>query len=151
MQLSDSIKPRDSDGAFDKNTGKIGFLVLGFSTAAMTGRTFRSICQTQPVDPHLQIVIGAQGGMDINSMVVPGSVYWSNLDSILRAEALTASQIQIIWISTGDLEAASLPFPAHCEVQLEKYRMVLSNLSQLFPNLALVFISDMPFAGYIGA
>ena len=149
MQLSSEIKPLNKSGEPDEN-GKTGFMILGFSTAAMTARTFISICKTEQINPEIEFVIGAQGGRDINSMTDQYSDYWTNIDTALEEKNITAKQIQIIWISTGDIRSYQLQFPEQCYVQIEKYNALLKNIRIYFPNTKLVFISDRPFAGYIG-
>ncbi len=150
MDRSAQIVPLDKNGEQDNTHGKIGFLILGFSTAAMTGRTFNTICQSQLADVHLKIVIGAQGGKDINTMIDLHADYWRTVDTNLQQANLSAKQIQIIWISTGDLLGAGIQFPGHAEMQIEKYKALLFNIKSLYPNMQLVFISDRPYAGYIG-
>ncbi len=150
MERSNQIHPLNKNGIVDESSGKIGFMILGYSTAAMTGRTFISICNTQQTDAHLKFVIGAQGGRDINTMMDKNSYYWKTVDSILNTTNLSAGQIQIIWISTGDLLAAGINFPQHADMQIEKYKSLLAHIKIIFPNIKLVFISDRPYAGYIG-
>lgn len=149
MHAATEIKPLNASGISDVN-GKTGFMFLGFSTAAMTARSFISICASQNVNTSLEFVIGAQGGRDINSMTDSLSDYWTNMDTALADKNLTAKQIQIIWISTGDILSYRLPFPEQSYVQIEKYNAVLKNIRKYFPNTKIVFISDRPFAGYIG-
>jgi len=144
-----SIRPLDSLGN-DAEEGKIGFLILGFSTAAMTGRSFIAVCNTQPVDPQLELIIGAQGGRDINSMTDQQSTYWTSIDSALAEKDITPVQVQLAWISTGDILGWQLDFPEQSLQQSEKYRLMLENVQYYFPNIKMVFLSDRPYAGYIG-
>lgn len=150
VDASATIFPLNSKGITDSVNGKIGFMVLGYSTAAMTGRFVRSIYQTQEIDNPMEIVIGAQGGQDINSMTNADDVYWSNIDTILNSSGLSAQQIQLIWISSGDILSHQLPFPEQCYVQIEKYKRMLQQIKIKYPNTKIVFISDRTYAGYIG-
>lgn len=146
---AEAVTPLDQNGRRSEK-GRIGFVILGYSTAAMTGRSFISVCNSQPVNPQLEFVIGAQGGRDINSMTNRESTYWDSVSYALQEKDLTALQVQIVWISTGDIVEWQLPFPDQSLQQVEKYRQMLGNLRYYYPNLQLVFISDRPYAGYIG-
>lgn len=149
MQLSQDIFPVDNNGYIDSTTGKVGFLILGFSTAAMTGNVFNWICTRKAIDPHLTIAIGAQGGMDINAMLDENSGYWGKATDDLINAGLSNSQIQLIWISTGDMQSASLDFPEQSIVLADKYHSLLLFIKQKYPNIKIVFLSDRTFAGYI--
>jgi len=124
-------------------------LVLGFSTAAMTGRTFRNMHETMHPDSPLRIIIGAQGGQDINKMLHSESRYWQNVDSILQANNFSDSEVQIIWLSTGDVSQNDILFPDFAEQQTEKFRQVLTVIKNKYPGSAMVYISDRPYAGYV--
>lgn len=149
LKASDEIQPLNAAGEPDSN-GKTGFMILGFSTAAMTGRTFIAVCKSENLNHRIEFVIGAQGGRDINAMTDPHSDYWTNIDTALEEKNITAKQIQLIWISTGDIKTFKMPFPDQCYAQIEKYRAMLRNVRLYFPNTKIVFISDRTFAGYIG-
>ncbi len=149
-ELAKKITPLDTAGNSDLINGKIGFLILGYSTAAMTGRFLKNICNYRPLNKNMEIIIGAQGGKDINSMVQLNSDYYKTIDTILAEQKMSAAQVQMVWISTGDIYAYQLPFPDQSFSQIEKYRLMLSNLKKLYPNLQLVYCSDRPYAGYIG-
>ena len=149
IAISKKILPLDAQGNNNPSEGKIGFLVLGFSTAAMTGSVFKWIYHRKYPDSPLCISIGAQGGMDINAMLDSNTLYWNNVDQALSDDALTLLQVQIIWISTGDLQSSSLDFPEQSFQLAEKYSLLMPILAAQFPNLKIVFISDRTFAGYI--
>jgi len=150
MEACNMIKPLNVDGLYDSTNGKIGFMVLGFSTAAMTGRFVRTIYESQNKDEQLKIIIGAQGGKDINSMTEANGNYWQIVDTILNDEDISLEQIQIIWISSGDIISYQQPFPEQCYTQIEKYQLMLKEIKNKFPNIRVIFISDRTYAGYIG-
>lgn len=150
MEMCADIKPLNAEGIYDTVNGKIGFMVLGFSTAAMTGRFVRSIYESQNPDDKLEIIIGAQGGKDINSMTNASANYWLIVDSIVKGENMTLEQIQIIWISSGDILSYQQSFPEQCYTQIEKYQLMLQEIKNKFPNVRAAFISDRTYAGYIG-
>lgn len=149
MQLSNAIFPLDINGNIDSTNGKVGFMILGFSTAAMTGNVFKWICTRKAINPHLTIVIGAQGGMDINAMLDENSEYWEKATDDLNNAGLSNLQIQMIWISTGDMQSASLDFPEQSIVLADKYQTLLVLIKHTYPNIKIVFLSDRTFAGYI--
>ena len=62
----EKIQPLNKLGQADTVSGKIGMMVLGFSTAAMTGRFVRTFLELKQENPYLDFFIGAQGGRDIN-------------------------------------------------------------------------------------
>ncbi|MBC8172942.1 MAG: SGNH/GDSL hydrolase family protein [Chitinophagales bacterium] len=150
LELSQQIQPLNKGGETDISNGKIGFIVLGFSTAAMTGRYVRNMHEIINTDSQLKIIIGAQGGRDINAMTSEKSDYWIKVDSALRENDMSAEQVQIIWLSSSDVQAHALPFPAQSNMQAEKYRMMLQNIKRYYPNIKIVFLSDRTYAGYIG-
>jgi hypothetical protein len=129
--------------------GSIGLLVLGFSTAAMAGKYFNDISTVMGVNEKVKILIGAQGGKDINAMQNTNAVYWKTIDSILQQHKLSKKQIQIIWISTGDIHNYLMPFPEQSMHLAQKYHVVLQNIKILYPNIRCVFISDRTYAGYL--
>lgn len=148
MELANRITPLDREGNAD-SVGKVGFVILGFSTAAMTGNVFKWIYSMKQADSQFTIAIGAQGGMDINAMIDPGSGYWEKADSDIRAEGLTNAQIQLAWVSTGDMLFSEPEFPAYSLTLADKYRDLLYTMQRHYPNLKIAFLSDRTFAGYI--
>lgn len=149
MQLSNSITKLNSDGNPDSLQGLIACLVLGYSTAAMTGNTWKTMYEMEYPGASVRIVSGAQGGMDLNTMLDANTPYFSAADSLIRKEGVSPAQVQIIWVSTGDLLTAGMQFPAACNIQIPKYRMMLRALKIRYPNLKMVLISDRGYAGYI--
>jgi len=150
MEQAKQLVPLNKLGVADSNEGKIGMLVLGFSTAAMTGRFVREINYLSNSNKALEIIIGAQGGRDINHMTAIASTYWLSVDSVIVKSGNTASQIQIIWLSSGDVESYAMQFPQQCYTQIEKYQATLKNIKSLFPNCRIVMLSDRTYAGYVG-
>lgn len=149
LQQRDSIIPRAADGHADAN-GQVGFLVLGFSTAAMTGRTYRDMLSTLHPDTPVKVIIGAQGGQDINAMLKSNGAYWKSVDSAITASGLSNAQVQIVWVSTGDIFTYTQAFPEQAQTGVEKYRQMLTELRKRYPSVRMVFMSDRPYAGYIG-
>lgn len=146
----EKIQPLNKHGEIDSVGGKIGMMVLGYSTAAMTGRFVRTFLTLKQKNSYLDFFIGAQGGRDINAMTNLQSTYWTNIDSTLAAESLSRLQVQIIWLSSGDIYSFNEPFPQQCYTQIEKYLLALQNIKTLYPNCRVVYLSDRTYAGYIG-
>lgn len=149
MSLSAQIMPRNAAGQTDAN-GSIGLLILGYSTAAMTGRTFRDMLQYTQVDTTVDVIIGAQGGQDLQAMIKPETTYWDSVQTSIRNRGLTAEQVQMIWMSSGNIADYTLPFPEQSENGIDVYQQVLQRIRIFFPSVQIVFISDRPYAGYIG-
>lgn len=150
MKMSMRIQPLNTSGEIDTSNGSIGFLILGFSTAAMTGRYFRNLSSVMHIQENVKIIIGAQGGRDMNAMISAESDYWKNVDSILKSKQTSPEQIQVIWITTGDIESSNLGFPEQSIIQVEKYQKILQNIKKFYPNIRCVFLSDRTYSGYIG-
>ncbi len=144
------VQPLNTFGETDLDNGKIGFLILGYSTAAMTGRFVKSIYESQTDNKQLEIIIGAQGGLDLNAMIDTNEKYWLSVDSILQTKQTSSEQIQLIWLSTGDIKTYKNSFPEQCYLQIEKYKQVLQLIKTRYPNIKIVFLSDRTYAGYIG-
>lgn len=144
------IVPLNQFGLMDSINGKIGMLVLGYSTAAMTGRFVRDMNHLNNAGNNLEIIIGAQGGKDINYMTDSSSGYYLSVDSSIIKAGLTAEQVQIIWLSSGDVASFNEPFPQQCLTQITKYQSTLKHIQSFFPNCRIIFISDRTYAGYVG-
>lgn len=151
MQLSSEIGLINIDSKEEVQQSKPVFLVLGFSTAAMTGRYFRAMIAILQKNKSFQVIIGAQGGQDLNAMIHENNHYWNGVDSALQKNNFISNNVQIIWISTGDIQSYLLPFYEQCESQINKYQIVLKKIKSLYPNCKIVFLSDRTYAGYIGS
>lgn len=149
MERARHITPVNQQGQPDSN-GYIGLLVLGYSTAAMTGRTLRSMLSYVDVAHRLKVIVGAQGGQDLQAMVNPQTTYWDSVAGSVQASGLVNEQVQMIWMSSGDIAAYNLPFPEQALHGVDLYQEVLRRIKQLYPSVQIVFISDRPYAGYIG-
>lgn len=148
IRQSSLIAPRNKNGEIDSADGEIVFLVLGYSTAAMTGRFFRDMIAQQEESTPLKVVVGAQGGKDINYMMDTTSSYWPGVDSALLENNVSEQQVGYIWLSSGDIEVSENPFPTPAVIPMVKYLFTLEHIKKQFPN-AIVFLSDRPYAGYI--
>lgn len=148
-ELAKSVNPLDITGNPDDTSGKIGLLILGYSTAAMTGKVFNWLTQFYHVNTQLKISIGAQGGKDINAMMDGHNAYWLTVTQNLFQDSLSPLQVQYIWISTGDIFANERNFPDQSIVFADKLFRVLQIIKQQYPNIKMVFISDRQYAGYI--
>lgn len=146
-----NIKPLLADGSYDDDNGKIGMAVLGYSTAAMTGNTLIRIFETTQINKQFKIAIGAQGGRDINAMAQGNSDYWQMATEQINKSGITNSQIQLVWLSSGDSKNGCFDFPECAETGILNYQLVLTRIKQVFPNCKIVFVSDRAYAGYISA
>lgn len=124
-------------------------LILGFSTAAMTGTAFSHLYTLLQENGKLQIINGAQGGRDLRDMIEPGSTYWHGVDSALQAHAMDAASIRWIWMNTGERMLRNVEFPQAAIQQMEDMRKCMELLRDTFPALEVVFLSDRTYAGYI--
>ena len=150
LKHSSMIEKLDQSGQADSN-GNIILLGLGFSTAAMTFNTASIILNYKNTYPSIDYISGAQGGQDINKMTDSKAEYWKTISARLDSAGLSENQVQIAWLSTGDLEAGNLSLKEHIAYLLPKYSAVLKNLKLHYQNLQIVFISDRTFAGYINS
>jgi hypothetical protein len=142
------LQPMDVSGNPTPD-GAIVLLGLGYSTAAMTTNAAAALLEKDCPDSRIKMVSAAQGGMDINAMTDTNTAYWSNALSAIQAAGYSTEQVQLIWLSTADMQANNKAFPEHALSQLEKYKRVLQLIQDHFPHLQVVWISDRAYGGYI--
>jgi hypothetical protein len=146
-QLS-MLQPLNTAGMPD-TSGNVVLAGFGYSTAAMTTTAAARLWEDSCSGSALRIISAAQGGMDINSMLDTPSGYWEKALEQITMLGYSAAQVQLVWLSTGDMQVYDQEFPQQALSQLEKYRKVLQLLQQHFPNLRLVWVSDRAYGGYI--
>lgn len=148
IQNNCQLERLSAAGIPDAN-GTVGVLGLGFSTAAMTFTTMSMIMDYRHPSHILTLVNGAQGGKDINHMGHKQGDYWQEVLLAVDSAGISPLQVQVIWMSTGDLQAYSQDYRDYCKVLEGKYLRVLTLAKELFPNLKLVLLSDRTYSGYI--
>lgn len=148
LEASGDLIPRGVSGSAD-TTGKIGFLTLGYSTAAMTARVFYDLCADSSVFTDLSFVTGAQAGLDLSAMTDRTGPYWDSVQARIQEAGMIPEQIQLVWLSSACQELYDRPFPVQATDQIPIYRQVLANIRYHFPQTCIVFLSDRAFAGYI--
>lgn len=150
--LAAAIQPLDPNGQPDATHGRIVLLSIGLSNTTMEFASFKRLADSQPgKNPRLVLVDGAQGGAAARFISDPVQplypIYWSGVAGSLLARAVTAQQVQVVWLKeTNPIRWTGEPtFVADLQSQL---RLIVQDLHRRFPNLRLVFLSSRIYAGY---
>lgn len=146
-QAARAVVPRGPDGS-PSPRGQIVVLSIGMSNTTQEFQAFmRSTAADRSVSSRVELVDGAQGGQDVETIKDPGAMYWSLIDQRLAQVGLTARQVQVVWVKQAVAREAR-PFPVDARGLQESLRSVISILRARYPNLKLVYLSSRTYAGY---
>ncbi|MCA9946345.1 MAG: hypothetical protein KC449_22835, partial [Anaerolineales bacterium] len=99
LAQAQAIQPLASDGS-PAADGKIGFVSVGMSNAALEFNAFLRLANDDPAkNESVVLVNGAQGGWTSNKLAEdPNAEYWQVLDERLADNGLTPAQVQVVWL-----------------------------------------------------
>ncbi len=143
------ILPRDAQGGYAPETGRIGFLSIGQSTTGMIFSTFQARAQATPGrNPRLTVINGGQDGMVLPNWQRTARPWVNALNAVQRA-GLTRNQVQVVWISLAQLYPHRYgAFPSHAERYAADLSQVITRAKRIFPHLQVAYISTRIFGGY---
>ena len=128
--------------------GRVVLLSIGMSNTTQEFQAFmRATSADRSVSSRVQLVDGAQGGQDVETIKDPGAMYWSRIDQRLAQAGVTARQVQVAWVKQA-VARETRPFPEDARGLQESLRSVISILRARYPNLKLVYLSSRTYAGY---
>jgi PKD repeat protein len=146
--LALQIQPLDTSGHVDLTRGRIVMLAIGFSNAEMEFGKFKDLVLNDPTrNPKLVVVNGAQGGRDVDFWTNPSSITWRNVNHDLSANGLTPAQVQVAWVKMAEkYPYKDGVFPANAEHLQSEIEDVARNLTRLYPNIKIAYLSTRTHA-----
>jgi hypothetical protein len=150
------VRPLDAEGKPSPD-GKVVLISMGMSNTTQEFRAFMRLARMdRDLSPSLELVDGAQGGMDAKDWSVPPRRVragrpgpWEGLDQRLKRAGVTPKQVQVVWILQARKNPASLgEFPKHADELKGHLVVALHKLKERFPNLRLAYLSSRIYAGY---
>lgn len=149
VSIAQSVKPLNTTGTVDETNGKVVWLSIGMSNTTQETQEFLTLMQTfSNKNPKLNLVDGAVGGEDINSINNPAANYWNTVNSRLVNVGFSPAQVQVIWFKEAEAQPADTSFATYPDALKIKYKAVMQILKSKFPNLKLCYLSDRIYAGY---
>lgn len=152
LALAKSVKPLDSAGK-PADEGKIVLLSVGMSNTAQSSQGFaQQLKGAKGINPRLQFVNGAQGGMTAEAIRDPddkarGTKYWDTVDRMLKDANVTRAQVQVVWIKQADA-GPSQGFPRYAQKLRDELADIVRLLPKRFPNVKLVYLSSRTYGGF---
>lgn len=174
LRESGRIRPLAADGQ-PAADGKIVLLSLGMSNTTQEFSQFVKAAAADPrKSPQVVVVDGAIGARTATVWAADGADLlpaderlrleklllamgrkpgpgdtWPTLESRLRANGVSAPQVQALWIKQAEAQPARLgEFPAHARILEENLIGIVQIAKRRFPNLRVVFLSSRIFGGY---
>jgi len=144
LAYAKQVKPRDASGNLASN-GRVVLLSVGMSNTTQEFSEFKAA--NAPMDPHLVLVDGAQGGQDAEKVKDPNANYWRVVDQRLAAAGTTAAQVQAAWLKEA-IAGPTETFPGDAKRLQADIREIVAVMKARFPNLRLVYVSSRTYAGY---
>src|SRR5687768_9017646 len=143
------VLPRDSAGAVDMASGKIGFISIGMSNCRIH---FDALIQASLSDtsksPRVVLANCAQGGQTAASIANPSAAYWTSwVPSKLAAAGLSAAQVQTVWILDANA-GPSQPFPQEELTLQSQFTTIMGIVRSNFPNARVLYGASRIYAGY---
>ena len=149
ISIANSIKPLDSAGNVNTNTGKIVMLSLGMSNTTQewatkgTNHFTRQATNDPSLNPKIRIVDGAISGQDAIQWTNITSGNWSIVATQRLATAgVTTNQVQVLWLKEALKDASTYgAFPLHAQELHHYMATILRNAKARYPNLKLAYIA----------
>jgi len=143
------IKPLNSAGNVDTNSGKIVLLSIGMSNTTQEWATkgtenFRALANADPAkNPRVTIVDGALGGQAATDWTNFPHRTWSNVLQRLDNVGATTNQVQVIWMKQARRQPnATGPFPTHAQALQDDLEKIMRLARSQYPNLKIAFVSS---------
>jgi hypothetical protein len=170
LECAKQVQPLDSEGKPSAD-GKIVLLGIGFSNTLQCMIGFLDVSRgDKDINPRMTIVNGAQGGRSAFMIQDPadkgvGNAYWNVwVAGKLKAQGLTAAQVQVVWLKETDanlgpaqlkalgIEKYDSPlhmgFPKGAQTLQAELTRIVQVLPRLCPNVKLVYLSSRTYGGW---
>lgn len=147
--LAQTVQPLASDGS-PSDSGKIGFISVGMSNAALEFNAFLRLANDDPAkNTAVVIVNGAQGGWTSNKLADnPNAEFWQVLDERLAGSGLTPAQVQVVWLKEARGGVKNEPFPQEPQIFQAQLNSIVQILQSRYPNLKQLYLSSRIYGGY---
>ncbi len=152
LKLARQVQPLNAQGQPDPN-GKIVLMSVGMSNTSQSSEGFqRALRDASGVNPRMQFVNGAQGGMTAAAIQDPndgrtGKRYWDTVDERLKQAGVSREQVQVIWIKQAD-GGPTQGFPKYAQTLQAELARIVQIFPARFPNAKLVYLSSRTYGGY---
>ncbi len=152
LKLAKQVQPLNAQGKPDPN-GKIVLLSVGMSNTSQSSEGFqRELREAANLNPKVQFVNGAQGGMTAAAIQDPddgrrGKQYWDTVDQRLQQAGVSRNQVQVIWIKQADA-GPTQGFPKYAQTLQAELARIVQIFPARFPNAKLVYLSSRTYGGY---
>ena len=149
LAQSQAIQPLAADGS-PASDGKIGFISVGMSNAALEFNAFLRLANDDPAkNDSLVIVNGAQGGWTSNKLAdAPDAEYWQVLDERLADNGLTPAQVQVVWLKEARGGVKNEPFPQEPQILQAQLQSIVQIIQTRYPNVKIVYLASRIYGGY---
>jgi len=153
MNLISQIQPLNVFGDPDSSDGEIVFLAIGMSNSEYEFDKLKEAIDTMSgKNPYLRIVNGAQGGWDINKIIVPDTTFWLTIDSMMALQGLSNEQVQVIWYKEAELApltfAPDTSYLAYIDYLKEKLILSMHLIAERYPNAKVAYCASRIYGGY---
>lgn len=152
LKLAKQVQPLNAQGKPDPN-GKIVLLSVGMSNTSQSSEGFqRALREASKLNPQVQFVNGAQGGMTAAAIQNPddggrGKQYWDTVDQRLKQAGVSRDQVQVLWIKQADA-GPTQGFPKYAQTLQAELARIVQIFPTRFPNAKLVYLSSRTYGGY---
>jgi hypothetical protein len=149
LAQAQAIQPLAADGSPSAD-GKIGFISVGMSNAALEFNAFLRLANDDPAkNESVVLVNGAQGGWTSNKLAeAPNAEYWQVLDQRLTDNGLTPAQVQVVWLKEARGGVKNEPFPQEPQILQTQLQSVVQIIQARYPNVKIVYLASRIYGGY---
>jgi hypothetical protein len=136
-----SIVPLDSNGIHSFK-GKIGFISLGGSTCGRNMTSLREKTLANPLTNPLLVLVNCSNGggsSSLNSIMDPNDIYWTHVNSQLKAYHINDKQVQVIYLESDD-SSVSHSFPGRIYLVRDDIEEIMRVCKTKFKQLKFIYV-----------
>ncbi len=158
LNFTNAIFPVDANGVRDDINGTILMIGVGMSNTRIEFEMFETFVDTaQNIHPRLKVMSVAQDSHDINRVLNPDHIYWSNISTMLNDSGFTDEQVQAIWYK----QAVAWPldpnyvtdttYTGYLDSLVAGLKTHMHTIHNKFPNCRVLYISSRIYGDYMEA
>jgi hypothetical protein len=141
LAMASRIQPLDGGGNPDPQNGRIVMISVGMSNTSQEFTVFIDLAaREQALNPQLDIINGAQGGMVSYDWVNPDAATWDVVDQRLADVGLTPAQVQVAWVK--QTRPGQGDFPDQAQIIQGDLEAITRNLLIRYPNIEIAYYSS---------
>lgn len=147
--LAAAVIPRDTNGASDPSTGKIGLVLVGMSNVRLQAAELKRLADLGGSGKGAHVVIANAGQNGKTTDIwddTPDDACWAQADSVVSAAGLGVNQVQVLYdklSSQSDTEGAS----AIASI-VASAKTVIGKAIARWPQLRLVYLTSSSYRGW---